>query len=147
MILQSDFTLPRETLLLQSWVSTSQPRVVRHGFLRNPSESGGVPRRSWCCELGNFPRRCPLTRDTRARWPEKDSTVRGAELTLTCSRADSHIPPGPPSPWVVISWLCAPFHHEHQWRDLGLASAPVAKEQEGNSSHPTLHTHSLSWEE
>ena len=125
----------RETLWLQSCVSTSQPRVVRHSLLEHPPESGGgVPRRSWCCELGSFSRRCPLQRNRRAVWSEVKGHMGGVKLTLTC-RGETHRFPtghrhlGQPSPGDVTPFI------RNIGESLGIAQCPYGHENKKESVH------------
>jgi len=107
--------------------------VVRHSFLEHPSGSGGVPRRSWCCELGSFSRRCSLQRDRRAVWSEVKGHMGGAKLTLTC-RGETQIPPRPPSPRQPSPGYMMPFTR-NIGESLGTAQCPYAYENKKESVH------------
>lgn len=78
-----------------------------------PTLSQEGSQKSWCCELGNFSRRCSLQRNRRAVWSEVKGHVGGAKLTVTCRGRDTDSLPGHRH-LAAISWLRDPFLQEHR---------------------------------
>lgn len=115
----------------------------------------GQVSRSWYCELGSLPRRCPLKTDISAVWSdrERQENTRGAGWV-----EQSQLWHQEGQLALIPSWPQASFHH-HLQPSPGYASpfsrnikgetgdwllpASLAGEQERNSTHPKP---SLGWD-